>query len=458
MPSSLTNLFLRITAHATADRVAIIENGTPISYAALLAEAENHSRWLTAQPHFPGSACRIGLDVPAGASYIAIALGILHAGACLVPIPSELSSAERLELIARTRLHGCVSVRAGQPQFIPHFPETFPHEAEFRALSPAFIRFSSGTTGTSKGVVISHASLEARVLAANEGLQIDSHDRILWLLPMAHHFAVSIILYLYHGATTVLCPSLDPVEMLDTAIENQTTVVYASPFHHALLATDSSARPWPTLRLAVSTAAPLTRQTAEKFFTRFGMPLIQALGVIEVGLPILNLRANRTHPTAVGHTLPAFTAELRQNDTLHIRGPGMFDAYFSPWQTRADACPHGWFATGDIAQVSPTGLITILGREKSVIIVNGMKVFPEEIETVLDSHPAVSRSLVTAMPHAIFGALSQAHIIPADSSAPPSRKTLVAWCKAHLSAFKIPARFLITDSLPATASGKLKRM
>ena len=117
----------------------------------------------------------------------------------------------------------------------------FPVE-RFAALNPAFIRFSSGTTGTSKGVLLGHETLLARVRSANRRLQISREDRVLWTLPMAHHFAVSIMLYLLEGATTVLEDSHLAAEVLASARETGATVFYGSPFHLALLAAEDSGR------------------------------------------------------------------------------------------------------------------------------------------------------------------------------------------------------------------------
>lgn len=451
------NIISRIAAAASGDHPAVWENGAVVTYGGLLARADALAHWLAEQTGFPGSHARIGLDAPGGVDYIALALGVLAAGACLVPVAGELTAAEREDLARQTHLHGMLSWKNGAPVYTPLDPAPFAHEEEFRALFPAFIRFSSGTTGASKGVIISHAALSDRVTAANAGLRIGPDDKILWLLPMAHHFAVSIILYLCHGATTVLCADHLAAGVLAAAETASATVVYASPFHHALLAADASGKPWPSLRLAVSTAAALPLETAEKFLARFGVPLTQGLGVIEVGLPLLNLRAARDRPTALGHALPAFETRSDAAGVLHLRGPGMFDAYFSPWQPRADACPGGWFSTGDVVSQDETGLITLRGRAKSAINVNGMKVFPEEVEGVLDSHPSVARSLVSAVPHAIFGSLLEARFIPADPAHPPDRKTLALWCRERLSPYKIPTRFLAASSLPVTASGKLRR-
>ncbi len=346
--------------------------------------------------------------------------------------------------------------------FAPEFDE-----AAFAALQPAFIRFSSGTTGHSKGIVLSHQRLLERVLAANRGLEITAADRVVWMLPMAHHFAVSIVLYLLHGAATVLVESHLAADVLAEARRHGGTVIYGSPFHYALLAGESSGDPWPSLRLAVSTAAALSAATAVAFDARYGVALCQGLGLIEVGLPLLNVDAAREQPTAVGRALPDFAAEVRDDagaavaagevGELFVRGRGMFDAYLSPWRSREEALEEGWFRTGDLASMDAGGCVTLRGRRHSVINVAGMKVFPEEVEAVLNAHPAVAASRVIGRAHPQIGALPVAELVLRNPATPPQIAALIAHCRAALSTYKIPMDFRFVDELPRTASGKIRR-
>ena len=326
------------------------------------------------------------------------------------------------------------------------------------ALHPAFIRFSSGTTGKSKGIVISHERLLERVTAANRGLKITPEDRVVWILPMAHHFAVSIMLYLLHGAATIIVNSHLAEDVLSAARRHRGTVLYGAPFHHALLAAEGSGLSWPDLRLAVSTAAALPLATARAFDARYGVPLSQGLGVIEVGLPLLNLDAARAKPGAVGRPLPDYQAEIRENGELFLKGPGMFDAYLLPWQPAAKVLHDGWFRTGDIAEVDADGDFHLLGRSHSVINVAGLKCFPEEIEAVLNEAPGVAASRVTGKPNPRFGAVPVAEIEPRDAAAPPKISSLAAHCREALSRYKVPVEFRIVASLPRTANGKIQTM
>lgn len=465
------NIAKEIISRARGDHPAIVAGRCEIDFASLLSRAEEAAAWLRCRigrPAHPGMVRRVGLACPNGVDYITTALGILLADACLVPVPDELTLAETTDLATRTALHGIVRVDGGVPHWQPlggggaDFDE-----AAFAALDPAFIRFSSGTTGESKGVVISHRRLIERITAANHGMRIGADDRVLWMLPMAHHFAVSIILYLYHGATTVLVDSHLAGDVLETAEKTQATVIYGSPFHHALLAADGSGFRWPSLRLAVSTAASLPEETATRFHARFGQPLVQGLGVIEVGLPLLNLDDAETHPTSLGRPLPDYQIEIRDDagrpadpgdvGELWVMGPGFFDAYLSPWRLSQNVCPCGWFATGDLAEVDAAGRVFLRGRRKSVLNISGMKVFPEEIEAVLDAHPGVRRSRVSGRDHPVFGTIPVADVVPRDAAAPPNAAELVAWCRQSLSAFKVPAKVSLVPGIDMTASGKIRR-
>lgn len=470
------NIVDQIALRASAERPALVADGETLSFGDLLERVSEAAAWLDHCKGFRRDGVpRVGLACGNGVDYIVLALAILKAGGCLVPLADELTDAERLEVIERTSLCGIVQGRVaamggekstGAVWLALATPE-LPNEAEFSALDPAFIRFSSGTTGRSKGVVLSHAKLRERIVAANAALEIGPGDRVLWMLPMAHHFAVSIVLYLYHGACTVLGTSHLAEQVLEIARATRATVIYGAPFHHALLAVDPGGYAWPDLRLAVTTAAPLPEEVARGFRKRFGKPLVQGLGIIEIGLPLLNTGGATDSPTAVGRPLPAFDVELRDEEglpvavggvgELWIKGPGMFDAYLSPWQTLDEICVAGWFATGDLAVTDAAGRVYLRGRKKSVLNVGGMKVFPEEVEAIVERHPAVRRCRVTGFSHAVLGTVPVAEVILHGGESMRPRE-LIGWCRKSLSTYKVPVRVTLVDELPLTASGKIRRV
>ena len=448
------NIVETIFRQADPQAIALIHGESEITFAALDVASQEVVTRLESRLENP-TAHRIGLDCPNGIAHVVLALGIVRSGKCLIPIASELTKTEREDLIRRTGIEAILHANGELEPRTPLLPPGFP-EKKFHALQPAFIRFSSGTTGVSKGIVLSHESLLERISAANRGLQIGPSDRVVWILPMAHHFAVSIILYLWRGAATIIVDSHLAGDILTAARQHRGTVLYGAPFHHALLAAETSGRDWPGLRLAVSTAAALASSTAEAFLARYGVPLTQGLGIIEIGLPFLNLTSARNKPASIGRPQPDFSARLVEGQ-LQVRGPGMLDAYLTPWQTRQEIAPGGWFATGDLARVDEDGDYYLEGRSHSVINVAGMKCFPEEIEAVLGSHPGVRRVRVTGRPHPKVGTVPVAEIIPHDPAQPPSLAELSALCRRELARYKIPVDYRFVSELPVTASGKIKR-
>ena len=444
------NIVERIFQQADCRAVALVCDDEEITYGRLIEMAD-----AAAQPIAASAAARVGLDCPNGIAHVVLALAIVRAGKCLVPIASELSPRERERVIRETGVGAIVDVN-GAVREVPIGELPF-DEAALAALNPAFIRFSSGTTGTSKGIVLSHESLLERVTAANRGLRIGPADRIVWILPMAHHFAVSIMLYLLHGATTLIVNSHLAEDVLSAARKHRGSMLYGAPFHHALLAAEGSGLPWPGLRLAVSTAAALPLATAQAFEARYGLALSQGLGVIEVGLPLLNLERAREKPGSVGRALPDYQAEVRGDGELFLRGPGMLDAYLHPWRRRAEVLEDGWFRTGDLARIDEEGDIYLLGRSHSVINVGGLKCFPEEIEAVLGEVPGVAAARVSGKENPRFGAVPVAEIEPRHPAQPPKISTLAAHCREALARYKVPVEFRFVERVPRTASGKIQR-
>ena len=468
-----------IRTRAVPGALALVQGGREVSYGELFAQVDALSAPLKAW--FPESqALRIGVQFPSGLDYVPMALAVLAAGFCFVPIPDELAVAEKAELLERTALDGLILTEA-TPHWVPKNAEAlgqldvqgmaaqvlrlsppapaFP-ESAFKALNPAFIRFSSGTTGKSKGVVLSHESLFQRICGANQGLQIGPQDRVLWVLPMAHHFAVSIVLYLYHGATTIIEEQHLGEDLLRAVNNHEVTVMYGSPVHYRQLASAPGEGSWPSLRLAVATAAALDQATADAFRQRFGHPLVQGLGIIEVGLPVLNLSGAVDQPEAIGQPQAGYECLIRDEHDgvgeLCLRGPGMFDAYLDPWQPRSLVTgADGWFATGDMARRDASGLVFLCGRRKTLINVGGMKVFPEEVEAVLNAHPKVTRAMVEGRAHPLYGEVPVARYIPGTNA--PTIAELRTHCREFLANYKIPLMFSAVSTLPTTASGKLLR-
>ena len=469
------NIVQEIKNRQYGELIAIKDADLEVSYNDLFLNVKKIRAQLSSHPIFSQVELpRIGVKFPNGLGYIIVALAVLDTQACFVPIPDELTIKEQEQLIQETSLHGVISANESGNITLPYqlgealleatsYQEPRFPESDFNTIQPAFIRFSSGTTAASKGVILSHSSLLERIQAANEGLQIQTGENVLWTLPMAHHFAVSIVLYLYFGATTVIETSHEPEQIYTAAKKSGAQLLYGSPFHFAQLAQCSKTEPLPNLRLAMSTAASLSKGVAAAFEKRFNLPLTQALGIIEVGLPVMNLKDPSGQATALGQVLPSYDWKVESNDgsteigELFLRGPGMFNAYLSPWQTREEMNPDGWFATGDLVEKLENDTLIMRGRSKSVINIGGMKVFPEEIEAVINEHSQIKQSRVFAKSHPALGSYPCAELIPIDGKVFPSVQELRSHCAQHLATYKIPMQFQQVDAINLTASGKVKR-
>lgn len=423
----------------------------------------------------------IGLHYSNGYQYICLVYAIWGCGACVVTIPSELASTEKQEILSNICINGVIShtnktnefdhllnskvhiLSQTEAVFMP-LKTLCEHPSEFFHINAAFIRFTSGTTATAKGVVLSHESVYERIQAANQGLHIGSDDNIIWLLSMAYHFTVSIVAYLSFGATIILCKNHFGITIIRQATEYKATIIYGAPSHYELMAYDRSEILLPDLRLAIATTTGLNVEIANAFYQRFNKPLNETYGIIEVGLPCINLDKAREKQGSVGKLLPAYEINMEttdRDDALHpieLRGPGLFDAYYRPWKVRYDILDShgGWFPTGDLAHIDEEGYIYIRGRSKNLISVRGMKFFPEEVEAVLESHPAIQQACVFAYQDKNFGEVPYAQLV-AKQDILPTEDELKAFCLKSLANYKVPAQLTFVDELMRTASGKIIR-
>ena len=331
----------------------------------------------------------------------------------------------------------------------------------------AVMRFTSGTTADAKCVVLSHQTILERTQAANEGLQLTSDDRVVWVLPMAFHFVVSIMLYVRYGVGIIVCDDFLAQNILRKASECEGTLLYASPMHIRLLASIEESFSIPSLKKVISTTAGISPDVCIVYEKKYKIPVSQAFGIIEVGLPIINLKQSHENPGAVGYALPSFKIAIldeNQNElpsnsigSLAIQGPGMFDGYLTPFKPRSEVLKNDWFLTGDLATMNDEGLIEIKGRTKNVINVSGNKVFPDEVESVINLYEGITGSRVYGKPHPLLGEMVVADVTLAQSVQLDNER-LIDYCRQFLSSYKIPQRINVVERIELTGSGKVKRV
>ncbi len=466
--------------HSPRRAMTDVRSGRSLSYGQLAREAQRIGAFLKTYGVGPGQ--RIGLLAPNDLAYVPAAFGLLDSGACLVPLASNLTPTETAEIVRDVQLNGCLawpkaSALEGAPAAVVQGGEcdgfTFQWldrdaeaPAEFYSLNPAFIRFTSGTTARSKGVVLSHEATAARVEAADQVLAFNEEDRILWVLPLAYHFAVTIVAYVRAGTHILMCPDTLPRAMVDAVHRLKPSVLYAAPLHFERMANLGPSQPFTSIRVTLSTAAPISPAVMDRFQSVYGVPVGQAYGIIEAGLPCINLGTEGLPATSVGRPVPGYEVAVLSDDgkrldapetlgEIAVRGDGLFSAYYSPWQLREQITRDGWFLTGDLGSLDQAGALHLKGRKKTVMFVAGLKFFPEEVEDCINQFRGVKESRVFSRPHAHMGEVPCAEVVLDSRGC--DLDALKTHCARLLSTYKVPLEFTVVDAVPRTPSGKIRR-
>lgn len=469
------------SAEKFPNNVAIIDQYGNLTYKELLQEIEDRCALLKKIGVSDGQG--IGVMGRNGRNFIITAFAVLGCGATIMPMSYQLKQNEIDAVLSNTDLHAIIDdmsgisplEKIGCPIEIPgikpmRFAWTQTDKSQpfiNNVQNPAIVRYTSGTTGTAKGVIISHNNVFERIFSANKGLQISPEDKILWILPMAFHFIVSIVLYLSVGSTIIICRDNLAQTLIEEGNRHCATFLYASPLCYRMLAVDKSGIKFNYLKHAISTSTGISEQTALSFLERFGLPITQAYGIIEVGLPIINLENPIENPLSIGHSLPDYQVAILDDNfeplcigevgQLGIKGPGMFDAYLNPPIQKSEVLENGWFLTGDLAKQTSNGLITLVGRCKSLINVAGNKVFPEEVESVLNSHPAIETSHVFGREHPLLKEVVHAKVVLNDENNTIDIEELITFCSKQLTFSKVPQSITVVERIEKTESGKIFR-
>lgn len=473
---------IRDAAEKWPDQPAIHDEFGTVTFSELFDETERLRQWLLSEGVKSGMG--VGLMCRNSRYFISGLFAAAGVGAVVLPLSHQLKKPEIDEITNATGLHFILDDYSGvdplETERISEF-KALKHLNSFRLQStgkafdqplashisdPVFIRYSSGTTGKSKGVVIGHQSVYERIDAANELLRLGREDVVLWVLPMAFHFVVSVVLYVRVGAAIAIARDFLAETVAETCESTSATLLYASPMHLKLLANFQGEMNLTSLKMVISTSTAISPEDIERFTSRTGLAVSQAYGIIEIGLPIVNDHDAIIHPEAVGHALPAYEVSILSDDLselpdgvtghLAISGPGMFDGYLSPPLLRRDVLQGGkWFMTGDLAVKDQNGLITIKGRKKSMINVSGNKAFPEEIEAVLNAYPGVKISRVFGGKHPLLGEVVEAEVVA--ETADLHIEKLLRFCRERLSTYKVPQRVYIVDKISMTTTGKIRR-
>jgi len=242
-------------------------------------------------------------------------------------------------------------------------------------------------------------------------------------------------------------------------------VLYASPLHFERMSGLPPSEPLDSVRVCLSTSAPITEAVMDRFQSRYGVPVGQAYGIIEAGLPCINLRDGGLPATSVGRAVPGyevavFTGEGVRQDPgtvgeIAVKGSGLFSAYYAPWRLREHITRDGWFLTGDIGWLDASGALYLKGRRTAVIFVAGLKFFPEEVEECVNRFPGITESRVFGREHARLGEVPCAEIVVDGGSF--DLEALKAHCARALSPYKVPVEWKLVAAVPRTPGGKILR-
>lgn len=476
----MVNLYQRILEeNAGYDGVAVCDRGRAITYPELFKSVEFVIIRLQKNGVEPGS--RVAILADDSMEYIAVSLAVLALDCIIVPFSSRAPENEVRNMLSEMSVNVmlCSEKYHREEDSTMTTPETFRDNFYLRFLSgriqpitlpdnkqAAFIRFSSGTTGNNKGVILSHDSVIERTDACLE-LGVTRGEKVFWVLDMAFHFVVTILLFLRKGACIVICPPPVESNMAQVLKEHEVSLLYATPYHYRLLTSSEEILPEMLngVRRAFSTAMKLEASDAVAFREKFSLPLTQAYGIIEVGLPCINVSDRPDKVNSVGRLQSAYQLRLADADEsgagrVLLKGPGFFDAYLTPFKLRSEICEDGcYFNTGDIGRMDEDGYLYLIGRAKNVINFAGMKVFPSEIETVLLDHPWVRECRVSGQVAGAFGEVPVAEIVAsADTKLMDGwEDALREFCYRRLAPYKVPKIFRQVETLPRTASGKIIR-
>lgn len=333
----------------------------------------------------------------------------------------------------------------------------------------AAILYTSGTTGRSKGAMLSHANLGSNAQVLFDYWRWQKADVLLHALPIFHVHGLFVAMHcaLLGGSRVIFMPRFDAQTVIDKLPE--TTVMMGVPtFYTRLLErADFTRDSCANMRLFISGSAPLLAETHREFELRTGHRILERYGMTEAGMITSNPYDGERIAGTVGFALPSVSArvadeqgnELPRGETgvLEITGPNVFQGYWQkPDKTAEEFRPDGWFITGDIAVMFPDGRVTIVGRAKDLIISGGFNVYPKEIEAQIDELAGVRESAVIGAPHADFGEGVIA-VVVADGSMELTEGSLVDALQGRLARFKQPKRVFIVDELPRNTMGKVQK-
>jgi len=432
----------------------ITEAGEQMSYRDLLEQTGRIARYFESQSIMPGD--RIVVQAPKSLELVALYLATLQIGAVFVPLNTAYTQSEIHYFLEDAQ----PKVFIQDAREIAHLAgalEPLPGCVSRSSSDTAAIVYTSGTTGRSKGAMLSHGNLvsNARALCAAWGFTQD--DVLLHALPIFHVHGLFVAL---HCALLSNCSMAWLARFDETAVLKllpQVSVMMGVPtFYTRLLATPKFTKEAASkVRLFISGSAPLLETAFHDFEARTGKRILERYGMSEAAIITSNPLEGDRVAGSVGYPLPGIDLRITGDEIgmIEIRGPNVFSGYWrSQEKTDESFTSDGFFITGDLGRADPDGRVWVTGRAKDLVISGGYNVYPKEIELILDEIEGVTESAVIGVPHPDFGEAVVAVVVGSAEE-----RDVISRAAARLASFKVPKRVFAVSSLPRNALGKVEK-
>ncbi|MEM8659929.1 MAG: AMP-binding protein [Pseudomonadota bacterium] len=466
-----------------------LSDGSSYSYAELDRWSASMAASLAALGASPGD--RVVVQVKKSPAAVALYLACLRGGFVLVPLNTAYTMNELEYFIGDATPKIVVSDPQKQDELRAIVPDgaelltlgggdrdlaadpavTVDNDSivERKSSDLAAILYTSGTTGRSKGAMLSHGNLASNAQTLHQIWGFQQGDVLLHALPIfhVHGLFVAINVAMLNSSEILFLEKFTTDGVLEQ-LPRATVMMGVPTFYTRLLESSSFGREqFAHMRLFISGSAPLTEQTFEAFLTHTGDRILERYGMTETGMITSNPLHGERIAGTVGFALPGVEIRVSDEDgsslqagevgTVEVKGPNVFSGYWNmPEKTAQEFRPEGWFITGDLGTVDKEGRLSIVGRAKDLIISGGYNVYPKEIELCLDSLEEIAESAVVGVPHPDFGEAVVA-VCVASAHKQPDAQVLLQGLDNQLAAFKRPKALLFTDDLPRNAMGKVQK-
>lgn len=488
------NLFSRLFDGLDDPKRLAIEtqDGAHISYGDLIARAGQMANVLVARGVRPGD--RVAVQVEKSVANIVLYLAAVRAGAVYLPLNTAYTLNELDYFIgdAEPSLVVCdpakaeglapiaAKVKARVETLGPDGKGSLTEAAdkasrEFTTVARenddlAAILYTSGTTGRSKGAMLTHDNLASNSLSLVGYWRFTDKDVLIHALPIyhTHGLFVATNVTLFSRASMIFLPKLDP-DLIIKLMARATVLMGVPTFYTRLLQNPAlSHETTKHMRLFISGSAPLLAETHREWSARTGHAVLERYGMTETNMNTSNPYDGERVPGAVGFPLPGVSVRVTEPETgkelpreeigmIEVKGPNVFKGYWRmPEKTKSEFRPDGFFITGDLGKIDAKGYVHILGRGKDLVISGGFNVYPKEIESEIDAMPGVIESAVIGVPHADFGEGVTA-VLVCNKGADVTEAAVLKALDGRLAKFKMPKRVFVVDELPRNTMGKVQK-